>query len=221
MTRIIIVEDDRWMRDELTDLLQKSKYEVTAITSFQNIATQIVNLAPDLVLLDINLPNESGFDICKSLQSKGIGPILMLTSRDQLKDELHGLQLGADDYLTKPCNGDRLLARIRNLLRRLNKQPRVVNGGSFSIDSNTFTLYKDHQSIVLPTNEGKLLTTLIEYKPRVVSKSTLNKRLWGTDEYIDDNALQVNITRLRKTLRKIDLDHQIETIRGHGYRFKG
>jgi len=220
VAKIIIVEDDSLLREELTDILKKDGYDVVAITDFHDIAAQIATLAPDLVLLDINLPEQSGFEICKSLKSKGIGPILILTSRDKLHDELHGLNLGADDYLTKPCNRDRLLARIQNLLRRFEGQPELVDGGSFLLDPNTYTLYKDSQSLLLSSNEGKILLALVENRPEIVSKSRLGELLWGTNQYIDENALQVNLTRLRKTLRQLNLDHQIETIRGHGYRLR-
>lgn len=221
MARIILVEDDPWMREELTDILQKEGFEAAAITDFHDIVHQIAALAPDLVLLDINLPEQSGFEICKSLKSKGIGPILILTSRDKLQDELHGLHLGADDYLTKPCNRDRLLARIRNLLRRFEAQPGLIDGGSFSLDPNTFTLYKGSQSLLLSANEGKILLALVQNRPDVVSKRALSEHVWGTDQFIDENALQVNLTRLRKTLRQLNLENQIETVRGQGYRLKG
>lgn len=221
VARITIVEDDPLMREELIDILQKAGYEVAAIADFQDIVAQIATLAPDLVLLDINLPGQSGFEICKSLKSQGTGPILILTSRDKLQDELHGLDLGADDYLTKPCNRDRLLARIQNLLRRFEGRPGLINGENFFLDPNTFTLYKGSQSIVLSANEGKILLTLVQHRPEIVSKSTLRELLWGTDQYIDENALQVNLTRLRKTLRQLNLEDQIETIRGQGYRLRG
>jgi DNA-binding response OmpR family regulator len=221
VARIVVVEDDPWMREELTDILQKEGFEAAAITQFHDIAQQIAALAPDLVLLDINLPEQSGFDICRSLKSKGIGPILILTSRDKLQDELHGLHLGADDYLTKPCHRDRLLARMRNLLRRFEAQPGLIDGGSFSLDPNTFTLYKGSQSLLLSANEGKILLALLQNRPDVVSKKTLSEQLWGTDQFIDENALQVNLTRLRKTLRQFQLDNQIETVRGLGYRLRG
>ncbi|TCK89148.1 DNA-binding response OmpR family regulator [Natranaerovirga hydrolytica] len=220
MEKIIIVEDDLLMREELMDILQKAGYEVIAITDLHDIAFQIVSLAPNLVLLDINLPEQSGFEICKHLKSKGIGPVMMLTSRDKLQDELHGLNLGADEYLTKPCNRDRLLARIQSLLRRFEGQPGLVDGGSFLLDPNTFTLYKGSQSLVLSANEGSILLALVQNRPKVVSKSTLSELLWGTDQYIDENALQVNLTRLRKTLGKLNLENQIETIRGQGYRLR-
>ncbi|MDF1508993.1 response regulator transcription factor [Robertmurraya sp. DFI.2.37] len=221
MAKIIIVEDDVWMREELMDILRKAGYEVSAITNFHDIAHQIATLAPDLVLLDINLPEQSGFVICKSLKSKGLGPILILTSRDKLQDELHGLHLGADDYLTKPCNRDRLLARIQNLLRRFEGQPGLIDGGSFSLDPNTFTLYKGTHSLVLSPNEGKILLALVQNRPDLVSKKALSELLWGTDQFIDENALQVNLTRLRKTLRQLNLEEQIETVRGQGYRLRG
>lgn len=221
MLRITIVEDDPFMREELEDILQKAGYKVIAITDFKNVVEQINTSAPDLILLDINLPGQSGFEICKSLKLKGIGPILILTSRDRLQDELHGLGLGADDYLTKPCNRSRLLARIQNLLRRFAKHPDLLDGGRFLLDPNTFTLYKGSESLLLPANEGKILLKLVQQRPEIVSKSTLSELLWGTDRYIDENALQVNLTRLRKTLRKLELENQIETIRGLGYRLRG
>lgn len=221
MARITIVEDDPLMREELMDILQKEGFEVIAIADFHDIVAQIATLAPDLVLLDINLPEQSGFEICKSLKSKGIGPILILTSRDKLQDELHGLHLGADDYLTKPCNRDRLLARIQNLLRRFEGQPDLIDGGSFLLDPNTFTLYKGSQSLLLSANEGRILLALVQHRPEIVSKFTLRELLWGTDQYIDENALQVNLTRLRKTLRQLNLENQIETVRGQGYRLRG
>ncbi|GIN72940.1 DNA-binding response regulator [Bacillus sp. J14TS2] len=221
MTRITIVEDDSLMREELMDILQKAGFEVTAIVDFHDVVTQIAASASGLVLLDINLPEQSGFEICKSLKAKGIGPILILTSRDKLQDELHGLDLGADDYLTKPCNRDRLLARIHNLLRRFEGQLGLVDGGSFSLDPNTFTLYKGTKSIRLSANEGKILLALVQNRSKIVPKSMLSKHLWGTDQYIDENALQVNLTRLRKTLRQCNLEDQIETIRGQGYRLRG
>lgn len=221
MARITIVEDDPWMREELVDILQKEGFELMAIANFHDVVAQIATSVPDLVLLDINLPEQSGFEICKSLKSKGIGPVLILTSRDKLQDELHGLGLGADDYLTKPCNRDRLLARIQNLLRRFAGQPDLIDGGSFLLDPNTFTLYKGSQSLLLSANEGRILLALVQHRPEIVSKSTLSELLWGTEQYIDENALQVNLTRLRKTLRQLNLENQIETIRGQGYRLRG
>lgn len=222
MARIVVVEDDLYMREELIDLLRKSDYEALPLLDFENAVFQIAALAPDLILLDINLPCQSGFEICRALRAKGIGPVLVLTARDKLQDELHALGLGADDYLTKPCNMDRLLARIKALLRRTEEQEQqgLLDGGGFLLDPNTFTFYVGKSSYLLPPNEGKILLTLLLRSPNIVNKADLCRALWGTDEFIDENALQVNFTRLRKTLRRFQLDNRIETIWGQGYRFR-
>ena len=112
MARIMVVEDDVYMREELTDLLRKSGYETASLFDFENAIPEITEYSPDLVLLDINLPFHSGFEICKELKAKQLGTVLVLTARDKLQDELHALGLGADDYLTKPCNIERLLPHI-------------------------------------------------------------------------------------------------------------
>ena len=197
-------------------------YDAVPLLDFENAVSQIMSLSPDLILLDINLPFHSGFEICKEVKAKQLGTVLILTARDKLQDELHALGLGADDYLTKPCNTERLLARIKNLLRRKEEQMQqgLLNGGGFLLDPNTFTLYAGKKSYVLPQNEGKILLTLLKSSPNLVSKSDLFHVLWGTAEFIDENALQVNFTRLRKTLREVGLDDRIETVRGQGYRLK-
>ena len=153
MARIMVVEDDVYMREELTDLLRKSGYETASLFDFENAIPEITEYSPDLVLLDINLPFHSGFEICKELKAKQLGTVLVLTARDKLQDELHALGLGADDYLTKPCNIERLLARIKNLLRRKEEQIRqgLLDGNGFLLDPNTFTIYVGKSSLTMPT----------------------------------------------------------------------
>lgn len=223
LARIAIVEDDVYMREELENLLKKNGYEVFSILDFENVISYIISYSPDLILLDINLPFYSGFELCKELKSKQLGTVLILTARDRLQDELHALGLGADDYLTKPCNMERLLARIKNLLRRTEEQvgQGLLNVQGFLLDPNTFTLYIGKTSYILPKNEGKILLTLLKNAPNIVTKEELYNILWGTDEFIDDNALQVNLVRLRKTLARFGLEQRIETVRGQGYRMKG
>ena len=222
MAQIVVVEDDVYMREELIDVLKKAGYDAVPLLNFENDVSQIMALSPDLILLDINLPFHSGFEVCKEIKAKRLGTVLILTARDKLQDELHALGLGADDYLTKPCNTERLLARIKNLFRRKEEQVQqgLLNGGGFLLDPNTFTLYAGKKSYVLPQNEGKILLTLLKSSPNLVSKSDLFHVLWGTAEFIDENALQVNFTRLRKTLREVGLGDRIETVRGQGYRLK-
>ena len=222
MAKIVVVEDDIMLQEELVDILEKEGYEAIPITNFNaNVSAQINTLAPDLVLLDINLPQQSGFEICRNLKGKSRVLVLVLTSRARLSDELHALDLGEDDYLNKPFHKEKLLARIKNLLRRFEGSPKLMDGGVFQIDPQTYTLYVAEQAIVLPTNEGKILTALLEHSPEVVTKEQLSNYLWGTTAYIDENALQVNIGRLRKNLRQFELDDLMETVRGQGYCLKG
>lgn len=221
MEKIVIVEDDFFLREELQNILEKEGYNIQCITSFDTPVEDIVLASPSLVLLDLNLPNLSGFDICRSLKAKGIGPILVLTSRNQLIDELHALNLGADDYVTKPCHPKRLVARVRKLLTIYKNIHGLIDAGDFQLNEETNLLYIGKNSISLSENEGMILKTLIKAYPSVVKKEELFQILWGTSEYVDENILQVNMTRLRKTLDKVGLSNRIKTVRGIGYQFVG
>lgn len=218
MSRITIVEDDIFMREELADILEKAGYEVTQICDFQRVYEDIQKSKPALVLLDINLPIKSGFEICKQLKEKNLCPIIFLTSRTQIEDEIHGLKLGADDFLTKPYHKGRLLARIENTLQRFSGFESVLRGKGFSLDKHTYTLYVGNYSKVLPEKEGKILEILLEHQGEIVSKEKLFLEIWGTQEYVDENILQVNMTRLRKILNTLGLENVVDTVRGKGYR---
>lgn len=221
MKKIVIVEDDVFMREELGDIFRKAGYEVRCITCFSRTVDDILAEDPRLILLDLNLPGMNGFDICRQIKRQISVPILVLTSRDQLRDELHALQLGADEYLMKPCNTSRLLARAENLLKRFTGRENLLDGDGFLLDHQTYTLYVDGKSILLSENEGKILEELTLHKGEIVVKEKLYERLWGTTEYIDENALQVNMTRLRRTLKEVALSERVETVRGMGYRLCG
>lgn len=221
MKKIVVVEDDKMLQEELVHLLQKNNYETIAITDFsEDVVKQVQVHHPDLVLLDINLPYQTGFEICRQLAQDNRFGILILTSRAKLKDELHALQLGADDYITKPFQPSKLLARIEAILRRFANHPQLLQGEDFQLDPQTYTLYASEQAIVLKDNEGKILQILLEEAPNLVTKERLNFLLWQTDQYIDENTLQVNMTRLRKNMRQVGLQDRIETVRGKGYRLK-
>ena len=217
MKKIVIAEDDVFMREELASSLMKEGYETDCLADFSDAARKILSLSPDLVLLDLNLPGITGFEICRSIRKISTVPVLVLTSRDQLKDELHALKLGADEYLTKPCHKDRLTARILNLLRRYEDRDRFAEIQGVRLDRQTFTVYMNGQSAVLPENQGKIMELLLLHAGETVTKSMLSERLWGTTEYIDENALQVNMTRIKKTIRKLHIPYRIETRRGIGY----
>lgn len=219
MKRIAVVEDELYMREELCSLLRKAGYEALEITVFEDAAEQMTALAPDLVLLDINLPEISGFQICRDLKQKTAILVLVLTSRDQMQDELQALRLGADEYLTKPCRGERLLARITNLLKRYEGRANLLEGDGFLLDRGTYTLYIHNTSVVLPKNQGKLLEVLLTGE--LTTAEQLCHALWGTTEFIDENALQVNLTRLKKTMASLGMRQKIVSVRGVGYRLEG
>ena len=218
MKRIAIVEDERFMREELSDLLKKAGYAVDEITVFDDVAGQLLSCAPDLILLDLNLPGVSGFSLCRTLKRQSSVPVLVLTSRDAMRDELHALELGADEYLTKPCRGERLLARIRNVLKRFEGRGNLLEGTGYLLDRQTYTLYIQGRSVLLPKNQGKLLEVFLLHGGETVPKEELCLALWGTTEYIDENALQVNLTRMKKTMAGLGMAQQIVPMRGVGYR---
>lgn len=218
MTTIIIVEDDAMLQQELVYMLEKADYQTIAIKQFdEQIVETIKSHQADLLLLDLNLPGQSGFEICKQLTATTNMPILILTSRDQLRDELRALELGADDYITKPVQKEKLLARIQSILRRTIAFTHLIKIGPLQLDQQTYTLYVGNQIKVLTQNEGKLLQALMQAYPNSVTKEELTTLVWGTNEYIDDNTLQVNIGRLRKNLQELGLDQAVKTIRGQGY----
>lgn len=219
MKRVAIVEDELFMREELSGILYKTGYEVDEIIKFEDAAGQLLKLSPDLVLLDLNLPGSSGFQICREIKQKSSIPVLVLTSRDQLQDELRALGLGADEYLTKPCRKERLLARISNVLKRYEGRTNLLEGPGCLLDRLTYTLYIHNSSVVLPKNQGKLLEIFLIHGEEIVSKEELCMAIWGTAEFIDENALQVNLTRLKKTLAGLGMPRQIVPVRGLGYRF--
>ncbi len=221
MKRIAVVEDEVYMREELCNMLQKDGYVAEAITEFEDAARLLAALRPDLVILDLNLPEISGFQICQELKNKtAIPPVLVLTSRDQVKDELQAFHLGADEYLTKPCRKDRLLARVSNILKRYEGRTNLMEGPDFLLDQQTYTLYIHNTSVVLPKNQGKLLVALLSGGDALVTTEQLCVALWGTTEYIDENALQVNLTRLKKTMSGLEMKQRIVVVRGMGYRLE-
>lgn len=218
MKRIAVVEDEIFVREELSDILRRAGYLVEEICEFQNVQGQLIQLSPDLILLDVNLPGISGFEICREIKQKSAAPVLVLTSRDQLRDELQALELGADEYLTKPCRKERLLARVANVLKRYEGRSNLLEGADFLLDRQTYTLYIHNRSVILPGNQGKLLEAFLTHGEGTVTKEELCMTLWGTVEFIDENALQVNLTRLKKTMRELGMCQKILPVRGIGYR---
>jgi len=217
MPGIIIVEDDSYLRDELIHTFQKAGYEASGPADFETVEEEIAALKPDLVILDVNLPGKTGYELCKSLKVKSSFPILILTARDTLSDELTALGLGADDFLTKPCHPDRLIARSERLLQTYGNLRSVIRTESLSLDTDTYKLAYGDRVLVLSETEGKIMRLLMERYPGTVEKGELFRAVWGTEEFVDENVLQVNMSRLRKNLSDLGMDGIIRNIRGKGY----
>lgn len=217
---MLIIEDDLYIREELESIFEKRGYVVESITNFNNTLEDIKKSNPDLIVLDLNLPGMSGFEICKSLKQRTSFPVLILTSRNQMKDELHALDLGADDYLTKPCHPDRIIARADKIIKMYEKIINNISVENLILDEKIYEVKYLENSIILPENEGKILRNLMINYPKIVKKEDLFIELWGTKDFVDENILQVNMTRLRKSLSKINLDNVITTIRGIGYKLE-
>lgn len=217
---IFIVEDDLVLRDELGKLLSSYGYKCSETDDFENIIEIIIEKEPDLVLLDINLPYFDGYHICRELRKKSDVPIIIMTSRNTEMDELMGINLGADDFVTKPFNKQILLARISSILKRSQKR----NNNSNEIKYRGITLFPmksevsyNGKTIELTKNELKILSVLINNSGRIVSRDELMDELWQSDEFVDDNTLTVNVNRLRHDLESIGVNDFINTKRGQGY----
>ena len=223
MQKILIVEDDKKLRSELETFLNKNGFIAKGLEKFDNTIQDILDENPDLVLLDINLPYSDGEFVCKEVRKTSNVPIIMVTSRDNEIDELMSLYGGADQYVTKPFNIQILLAKITGLLRR-NQNSGISQE---KIDCNGFTLNiaervieKDNKKIDLTKNEYSILYFLSIHKNTVVSRDEIMDYLWESEEFIDDNTLNVNIKRLRIKLDELGLEDKIETKRGQGYLLK-
>ncbi|MBA4509141.1 response regulator transcription factor [Clostridium sporogenes] len=220
MKKILIIEDDEVIREELQNFLIKYGYEVKAPIDLNNIIKYVENEHANLILLDINLPLYDGYYICREIRKTSDVPIIIVTSRDSDVDELMSINLGADDFITKPYNTEILLARITNILKRTYgnlKTNNILNYRDFNLNlSNATVMYKD-KSLELTKNEVKILSYLINNKGNIVKRDLLMEYLWKSDYFVDDSTLTVNINRLRKKLQEIGIENPIETRRGLGY----
>lgn len=221
--RIFIIEDDTALRTELAHLLQLSGYEAAACgDGFATAAAQALAAKPDCVVLDLKLPGADGHDICRDLRAKSRVPIIMLTSSESEFDEVMAMNLGADDYVTKPYRPAVLLAHIQALLRRTAAPaPALVlrhKGVALNLGAGTVSYEGSADTAELTRNELRILQTLMKHPGIVVSRSDIMCALWESDAFIDDNTLTVNVNRLRKTLASLGVpDDFLVTRRGQGY----
>lgn len=222
MQNILIVEDDEKLRDELEIFLSKNGYQVQSLKVFNNTINDILNIEPNLVLLDINLPETDGEYICREIRKQSNIPIIIVTSRDNELDELISINYGADYYITKPFNIQILLAKIGAVLRRTSRIEisDKIDAGDFVLNTSKSTIEKENQAIELTRNEFKILKYLVQNREKIVSREEIMECLWESESFIDDNTLTVNITRLRNKLEELNLKELLETKRGQGYIMK-
>lgn len=219
---IFVVEDEPIIRKELKILLENAMYKVTAPEDLGRISESVIKERPDLVLLDVNLPGVSGFDVCTQIREKTDVPIIFLTSRTNSMDELTGILKGGDDYISKPYQAPILLARITAVLKRTKgteiKEEILFIHNGVKLDISKCCLSCQGNSIDLTKNEMKILHLLFLHAGKFVPRMELIEYLWENRIFIDDNTLSVHITRIREKLKSIGVQDFIETKRGIGYR---
>ncbi|KGR75784.1 response regulator transcription factor [Ureibacillus sinduriensis] len=224
-TRIFIVEDDQKIASLLADTLRKYQYEVEIVNSFEGIVEETLAFAPHIILLDINLPSYDGYYWCRQLRQFTKCPIIFISARSGEMDQIFALENGGDDFITKPFNYEIVLAKIRSHLRRTygeyssRQEERTVSLGQLTLYLERMELHKKKIEIPLQRKECIILDLLMGQAPKVVSREKLLEELWDDQAFVDENTLNVNMTRVRKKLADYGVSSVIETVRGAGYRF--
>lgn len=226
MTRVLIVEDEPDLADPLAYLLRREGFEVETVEDGGAALAVFREHGADIVLLDLMLPGIPGTEVCRQLRVESAVPIIMLTAKDSEVDIVVGLELGADDYVTKPYSARELLARMRAVLRRYAQleadlDERVLSGGRVVLDIDRHTVAVDGAEIAMPLKEFELLEVLMRNAGRVLTRGQLIDRVWGTDYFGDTKTLDVHIKRIRSRIeRKPGDPEMLVTVRGLGYRFE-
>ncbi|MDQ0576196.1 response regulator transcription factor [Agromyces albus] len=225
MTRILLVEDEIALSDPLSFLLGREGYEVEVAGDGPAAITAFDQHGADLVLLDLMLPGLPGTEVCRELRTRSTVPIIMLTAKDSEIDIVVGLELGADDYVTKPYSTRELLARIRAVLRRRIEvedfDDAVIEGGRVRMDVDRHTVEVDGVAVPMPLKEFELLELLMRNPGRVLTRGQLIDRVWGSDYFGDTKTLDVHIKRIRSKIEVAPSEPvQLVTVRGLGYRFE-
>lgn len=220
MKRIMIIEDEPALRDELSVLLQNAGYEPIAVTDYDNVSEQMKVADADLILLDINLPNVNGETLLQDFRKEHDTPVIMLTSRTTEIDEVLSMSYGADDYITKPYNPTILLLRISAVLKRSAKVGAVQKYHDVEVSTVKGSLIRNGSEQILTKNEMIIFQLLLDRQGEIVTRDALMTALWNNDEFVNDNALSVNIRRLRGKLAELGLLDAIETRKKQGYVLK-
>ena len=217
MKKIMIIEDDTIISKELYELLVNAGYEALILKDFSNAKEEILKSNIDLILLDINIPYQNGEQLLKEIRKESNIPVIMVTSRANETDEILSISYGADDYITKPYSPTVLLLRIQNIFKRLDNSTEVLKYKDLEVSISRGTLSGSNKELELTKNEMLIFQHLLNNQNRIVSRDELMTILWNNEEYINDNALTVNISRLRSKLEDFGYLNAIETRKGQGY----
>lgn len=217
MKKIMIIEDDTIISKELYELLVNAGYEALILKDFSNAKEEILKSNIDLILLDINIPYQNGEQLLKEIRKESNIPVIMVTSRANETDEILSISYGADDYIIKPYSPTILLLRIQNIFKRLDNSTEVLKYKDLEVSISRGTLSGSNKELELTKNEMLIFQHLLNNQNRIVSRDELMTILWNNEEYINDNALTVNISRLRSKLEDFGYPNAIETRKGQGY----
>lgn len=217
MKKILIIEDEMPICQELAELLKNEGYEADYLKSFENAKEDVLNANADLLLLDINIPEMNGQMLLREIRKKSDVPVIMVTSRTGEADEVLSMSYGADDYITKPYNPTILLLRIAAILKRTTGNNNVAVYRDAQVNFSKGTISKGDRELVLTKNEMIIFQLLLSNQNRIVTRDELMTTLWDNDEFVNDNALTVNISRLRGKLAEFDYPDAIETRKKQGY----
>ena len=220
MHKILLVEDDEVIRQQVKKMLEQWGYEVVLVEDFMEVLSIFVKVEPHLVLMDIGLPLFNGYHWCQEIRKVSKVPIMFLSSRDQAMDIVMAINMGGDDFVTKPFDQNVLLAKIQGLLCRsyeFGKDQSLLEYMGVILNLKAMDLVYQGEVVSLTKNEFQILQVLFERSGNIVSREDLMKELWNSDFFIDDNTLSVNVARLRKKLEAVGLKDFIETKKGVGY----
>ena len=220
MYRILIVEDDRTIATLVEENLRQWGYQAQSVSDFNNVRAEFEAIQPHLVLLDIGLPSFNGFYWCREIRKLSNVPIIFLSSHTEKMDIVMAMNMGGDDYITKPFSLEVLIAKIQAVLRRayaLNTEPQILEAGGVILNLNNTQLDYQGVTLELTRNEFKIMQILMERKNKVVTREQMMQRLWDSDSFVDDNTLTVNVNRLRKKLEDAGIRDFITTKKGLGY----
>lgn len=224
MQQIMIVEDDPKLAELLESYIIKYGYDVHRIRDFSRVMDEFQQHKPDLVLLDINLPSYDGYYWCRQIRQISTCPVLFISARAGEMDQIMALENGGDDYITKPFNYGVVMAKIRSQLRRAygeyasGPQERVLQVEGLVLLPERLELKLGTEQVTLTKKEADIMESLMERYPRVSSRDALLEKLWDDQSYVDENTLNVNITRVRKKLQELGIEEAVETVRGTGYK---